>query len=125
MCLRVHRSILLPMRLRSVASVVLAVLGAVLLLLGTVALYARQEVVDREAFADRALVALEDDGVRTVVRAQIVDGLIDRGAGDLVAARPLLESVVDVVVESEPFRAILRRAALVRAADQGSSASSA
>jgi hypothetical protein len=41
-----------------------------------------------------------------------VDGLIDPGSGDLVAARPLVESVVDVVIDSEPFGAIFRRAAL-------------
>jgi hypothetical protein len=109
---RVLRSILPAMRLRSGASVVFAVLGMPVLLVGTVAFYARQEVVNREAFADRALAALEDDGVRVVVRDEIVDGLIDRGSGDLVAARPLLESIVDVVIDSEPFRAIFRRAAL-------------
>lgn len=112
MCLGALRSILPSMRVRSVASIVLAVLGALVLLAGTVAFYVDQEVVDREAFADRALVALEDDGVRTVVRGQIVVGLIDRASGDLVAAQPLLESVVDVVIDSEPFRAIFRRAAL-------------
>ncbi len=77
-----------------------------------VALYVRNEIVDREAFADRALVALEDDGVRKVVQREIVVALIDRGSGDLVAARPLLESVVGVVIDSEPFRVIFRRAAL-------------
>lgn len=87
-------------------------LGSLLLVAGTVALYLREEVIARDAFADRALVALEDDGVRRVVRREIVVGLIDRGSGNLVAARPLLESVVDVVIDSAPFRAIFRRAAV-------------
>ena len=99
-------------RLRSAASLGLVVLAALVSLVATVALYARQEVVNREAFADRALAALEDDGVRAVVRAEIVDGLIDRGSGDLIAARPLLESVVDAVIDSRPFRTVFRRAAL-------------
>src|SRR5687768_14066531 len=100
------------MRTRSLASVVLAVVGAVFLAVGTLAFYVKNEIVDREAFADRALVALDDDGVRKVVRREIVVGLIERGSADLVAARPLLESVVDVVIASEPFRAIARRAAV-------------
>src|SRR5918998_3650091 len=112
MCARVLSSIVPSMRLRSAPSVVLTVLGALVLLVGTVAFYVRQEIVDREAFADRALVALEDDGVRTVIRDEIVVGLVDRASGDLIAAQPLLEPVVDVVIASEPFRAIFRRAAL-------------
>lgn len=87
-------------------------LGSLLLAAGMVTLYLREEVIDRDAFADRALVALEDDGVRKVVRREIVIGLIDHGSADLVAARPLLESVVDVVIDSEPFRVVFRRAAL-------------
>jgi hypothetical protein len=57
MCPCAIRSIVLSMRLRSVASVVLVALGALVLLVGTVTFYVRQEIVDREAFADRALVA--------------------------------------------------------------------
>ena len=90
----------------------LLVLGAVLLLVGSIAFYVRNEIVDQEAFADRALVALEDDGLRKVVRREIVVNLIDRGSSDLVAARPLLESVVDVVLQSAPFRKIFRQAAV-------------
>jgi hypothetical protein len=40
-----------------VTSVVLVVLGAVLLFAGVIALYAREEIIDREAFADRAVAA--------------------------------------------------------------------
>jgi hypothetical protein len=93
-------------------SVVLIVLGAVLLFVGSIAYYARTEVIDQESFADRALVALEDDGLRKVVRREIVVNLIDRGSSDLIAARPLLESVVDVVLQSAPFRKVFRRAAV-------------
>jgi hypothetical protein len=91
---------------------VLVVLGALLLLAGTVALYAREQVIDREAFADRAVEALDDDGVRRLVAREIVVNLIDRGSTDLVAARPLVESVVDAVVQTQAFRRVFRRAAL-------------
>jgi hypothetical protein len=91
---------------------VLIVLGAVLLFVGSIAYYARTEVIDQKSFADRALVALEDDGLRKVVRREIVVNLIDRGSSDLIAARPLLESVVDVVLQSAPFRKVFRQAAV-------------
>jgi hypothetical protein len=97
---------------RAVASVVLVVLGAVLLFAGTIAFYAREQVIDQEAFADRALEALDDDGLRTVVGRQIVVNAIERGSTDLVAARPLLESVVEAVMQTEPFRRVFRAAAV-------------
>jgi hypothetical protein len=99
-------------RTRGVASVVLIVLGGVLLFAGTIAFYAREEVIDREAFADRALEALDDDGLRRVVGREIVVNLIERGSADLVAARPLLESVVDAVMQTDTFRRVFRQAAL-------------
>src|ERR671922_2518572 len=97
---------------RGVAAVVLIVLGAVLLFTGTIAFYAREQVIDREAFADRALEALDDDGLRRLVGREIVVNAIERGSADLVAARPLLESVVDTVIQTEPFRRVFRAAAL-------------
>src|SRR5215208_6162852 len=93
-------------------SIVLAVIGAVLLFVGSVTFYAREEVIDREAFADRAVAALNDDGVRALVSREIVVNLIDRGSTDLVAARPLLESVVGAIVQTQPFKQVFRRAAL-------------
>jgi hypothetical protein len=92
--------------------VTLVVLGAVLLLAGTIALYAREQVLDRDAFADRAVAALDDDELRRVVAREIVVNLIDRGSTDLVAARPLLESVVETVVQTQPFRRVFRTAAI-------------
>jgi hypothetical protein len=99
-------------RTRGVASVVLVILGATLLLAGGVTFYLRTQVLDQEAFADRSVAALEDDGVRKVVGREIVVNLIDRGSTDLVAARPLLESVVGAVIQTEPFKNIFRRAAV-------------
>ncbi|HYN50154.1 MAG TPA: hypothetical protein VES62_04445, partial [Thermoleophilaceae bacterium] len=98
--------------MRGVISVALVVLGAALLLAGSVTYYLRTQVLEPEAFADRALVALEDDGVRKVVGREIVVNLIDRGSTDLVAARPLLETVVDAVIQTPPFRTVFRQAAV-------------
>jgi hypothetical protein len=99
-------------RARTVTSVVLAVLSAVLVLVGTVAFYARTEVVDEHAFADRAVTALRDDEVRRVVGREIVVNLIDRGSNDLIAARPLLETVVDAGLQTDVFRRVFREAAI-------------
>ncbi|MDQ5831430.1 MAG: hypothetical protein M3550_00020, partial [Actinomycetota bacterium] len=97
---------------RGVASVALVILGAALLLAGGVTFYLRTQVLEPEAFADRALAALDDDGVRKVVGREIVVNLIDRGSTDLVAARPLLETVVDAVIQTPPFRSVFRQAAV-------------
>src|SRR5215218_1771444 len=97
---------------RLTASIVLVVFGALLLFAGTVTFYAREEVIDEQAFADRAVAALDDDGVRDLVSRAIVVNLIDRGSTDLVAARPLLESVVGAIVQTRPFKQVFRRAAL-------------
>jgi Short repeat of unknown function (DUF308) len=97
---------------RSAVSLVLIVVAAVLLVVGGVALYVRQEIVEPEAFADRAAAALREDAVREVVAREIVVQLIDRGTTDLISARPVLESAVGFVVETTPFRKLFRQAAL-------------
>jgi uncharacterized membrane protein HdeD (DUF308 family) len=98
-------------RSRATGSVVMLIIGAVLLIAGTVALYAREQIVDREAFANRAVAALDDDGVRTVVGREIVVYLAERGSADLAAARPLLESVVGTLIQTDPFQRVFRSAA--------------
>jgi hypothetical protein len=97
---------------RTLASVALVMVAAVLLVLGTVALYARIQVIDERAFANRAATALEDDDVRQLVSREIVTGLIDHGSADLIAARPLLETIVDAALQTDPFRRVFRSAAV-------------
>ena len=75
---------------RAIASIALGAVAAIFLFVGTIAFYAREEVIDQNAFADRAVAALDDDGVRNLVGREIVTGLIDRGSSDLVAAVPQL-----------------------------------
>jgi hypothetical protein len=107
-----RRPLRLTERARSMASVGLVVVGAILIFFGTVALYLREQVVDRDAFADRAVAALEDDDVSQFVGRQVVVNLIDRGSTDLIAARPLLESVVQGVLQTDAFRRVFRSAAV-------------
>jgi hypothetical protein len=99
------------MRGRTIASVVLIVVAAVLLVGGVVAFYARTEVVDQRAFVDRAEATLGDADVRDVAGREIVVRFVDRGSTDLIAARPLLQSVVDAALTTDPFRRVFRRAA--------------
>jgi hypothetical protein len=87
------------------------VIGAVLVVLGTLLFYARSEIVDEHAFADHALEALDDDELRAVVATEITVQLIERGSADVVAARPLIEQVVSTIVDTQPFKQVFREAA--------------
>lgn len=92
-------------------AVVLAVAAAVVAVGAIVALYLKTEVADRDRFADRAVAALDDSAVRDVVARQIVVGVVERGSPDLISARPLLETAVDAVVSTGPFRSLVRTTA--------------
>jgi hypothetical protein len=92
--------------------VVLAALAALAAVAAIVALYLRDEVADRDAFATRATAALQDSAVRDVAAREIVVGLVERGSPDLVTARPLLESAVGAVVGTGAFSGLVRGAAL-------------
>ncbi len=97
---------------RDLVSVVLSSLAAVATVASILALYLRAEIADRDAFADRAVAALEDPAVRQVVARQVVVGVLERGSPDLLSARPLLESAVQTIVGTGPFRSLVRTAAL-------------
>lgn len=89
----------------------LAVAAAVAAVGAIVALYLKTEIADRDRFADRAVAALNDSAVRDVVSRQIVVGVIERGSPDLISARPLLETAVETVVSTGPFRSLVRTTA--------------
>lgn len=97
---------------RHLLALVLATLAALTTVAAIAALYLRTELADRDAFADRAVAALEEPAVRQVAARRVVVGLLERGSPDLVSARPLLESAVQAVVVTPPFRALVRGAAL-------------
>ena len=75
---------------RRTASLVLVVLGTVILFVGGIALYAREEVFDADAFAQHASESLGDDRVDNAVANPIVDQVIKVGPDELINARPLL-----------------------------------
>ena len=86
---------------------VLASLAAVLAL---VAGYARQTVVDSDQFANRATEALRDDSVQSLIAEKITDEVVLKNQADLVAARPLIESVASGIVGGRAFTELFRKA---------------
>jgi hypothetical protein len=91
---------------RTIASRVVAVLAALLVVAAVVAGYVRHELLDGQRFADRATQALGDRDVRDLVAREVTDRVVLKADPDLLAARPLIESVTASVVGSSPFAAV-------------------
>jgi hypothetical protein len=91
-----------------VAVAVLVVLASVAILLAVVVGYVRRAAVDSDQFANRATVALSDDSVRSLAATQITDQLVLKRQGDLIAARPVIESVVSSVIGGRAFTGAFR-----------------
>ena len=92
------------------ASVALAVVGAILALVGGFLLYARQELFQPDNLAAHARTALDDQRTRLAIAQPIVDGIVDSGSGELVNARPLIESIVVSALGTPPAKAALTEA---------------
>ena len=88
-------------------SAVLAGLTAVLLAAAAVAGYARDELVDREAFSQRVASALEDEDVRVVVATRVVDRLVQNVSPELLAVRPLISSTAEALAGTDAFQRVL------------------
>ena len=79
-------------------------------MLALVAGYARQTVVDSDQFANRATEALRDDSVQSLIAEKITDEVVLKNKADLVAARPLIESVASGIVGGRAFTELFRKA---------------
>ena len=95
---------------RPVASWVLLVAGALLLVAAEWVLWADEVLFDADGFSQRAVRALDDEDVQEYVSAVIVDGLIEEGSPDLIAARPLIEAAVQAVIGSSAFEQLYETA---------------
>jgi hypothetical protein len=89
-------------------SIALAVVGTVLLLVGSLLFYAGQAIFSSDGFANRAEAALEDERVRAALTVPIVDAIIDQGPDELINAQPLLETGINAVIGSPPFIALFK-----------------
>jgi hypothetical protein len=97
-------------RWRRLGSRVLVGLASLAILLALVAAYARQATVDSDQFANRATAALRDDSVRTLIAEKITDEVVLKNEADLLAARPLIESVASEIVGGRAFGGLFRKA---------------
>jgi hypothetical protein len=94
---------------RAPVATVLVVLASVALLLTMVVGYARHALLNSGQFADRATVALQESPVRARLAQRVTDGLVLRADADLLAARPLIESAVNGIIQSGAFTTLFRK----------------
>ena len=97
--------------MRSGVSWALTVVGALLLLVGGIALYLREEIVDQDSFADRSVAVLEDDAVAHAVARELAASVSNSGPPQLVSARPILEGVFEALIATQPFEDVFDQAA--------------
>jgi hypothetical protein len=88
----------------------LVVAASLAILLALVAAYVRSAAVNSDQFANRATVALRDERVRTLIAERITDDVVLANQQDLLAARPIIESVASTVVGSRAFTGVFRAA---------------
>lgn len=88
---------------RRIAAPALAVVAALVLLGSLVTGYAWRAVFDSDQFGERAAAALDEEAVRDEAARRITDQLIARKP-DLIAVRPVLESVVSGIAGSGAFQ---------------------
>ena len=96
---------------RGAVNIVLVVLASVAALVGGLALYARSEIVDASAFSDHAVQAVQQPVLQRVIAREITVQAIEPSLPDVIAARPVLQSALQVVIGSALFRPIIRLAA--------------
>ncbi|HET8822886.1 MAG TPA: hypothetical protein VFM57_15180 [Thermoleophilaceae bacterium] len=100
----------MSVRARQACARALVGAASLLLVLALVAGYARRAAFDSEQFSNRATAALRDDSVRAVLAQRITDDVVLERQADLLAARPIIESVASVVVGSNAFTGLFRSA---------------
>ena len=86
------------------------VLASLAIVLALVTAYARQAAVNSDQFANRATAALRDDSVRSLIAQKLTDEVILKNQADLIAARPIIESVASEVVGGRAFTGLFRKA---------------
>ncbi|MFN8204373.1 MAG: hypothetical protein U0S48_17580 [Solirubrobacteraceae bacterium] len=89
---------------RGILSILLMTLTCVLLAVGGVLVYVHTEIADEQEFGQRVASSLDEPVVRQVLADHTADALISRANGDLLAVRPILATVVEGLVGTQPFR---------------------
>lgn len=96
-------------RARRIASVITLVLGCLVLLVGTVTLYARSHVFDAERFANEATSSLDNDDVRTAAATQLTKQ-IESVRPNLVTVQPIIEAAAAALIDTGAFKSVFHRA---------------
>jgi hypothetical protein len=94
---------------RSIGVRILVALAALLSILALVVGYAERAVFNSDQFANRATSTLRDDSVRTLIADRITDELVLKKQSDLIAARPLIQSITSSIVGGRVFTGIFRK----------------
>ena len=94
---------------RRIWSAALGVLAAVALLLSLLTLYANRVLFDSDQFANHVGAAVEEPAVKDEVGRRITDGIVG-AQPDLIAVRPIIQSVAAGVVGTGAFNDLLRAA---------------
>ena len=93
---------------RRVLSTILGVAGAILLLVGGFALYARQELFNSDNFSQTAAKSLRDEPVREALARPIVEQIVNVGPDQLINVQPLLAGAVSGVLETNAFKDVFQ-----------------
>lgn len=93
---------------RRVAVGALVVLAVVAMVLALMVGYVRRAAVDSDQFANRATVAVSAESVRSLIAERVTDQVVLENKADLIAARPLIQSVVSSVVGGQAFTGAFR-----------------
>ena len=72
--------------------------------------YVRLTVINSDQFANRATAALRDDSVKSLIAEKITDEVVLRNEADLIAARPIIESIAAEIVGGRAFTRLFRAA---------------
>ncbi len=95
---------------RRVLSRTLLILAAVAAVATAVAGYARYGLLDSGQFSDRAVQSLRDQDVRDLIGREVTDRVVLAADPDLVAARPIIQSLVGGIAGTDAFRSVFRSA---------------
>jgi hypothetical protein len=87
----------------------LVVVASVLLVAAALAAYGWRVLYDSDQFANRAAATLQDERVRAVLADRVTDQLIVPRRPELLAARPVVSSVVSAAVGGDAFASVFRR----------------
>jgi len=101
-----------PHRIRTVFSALCGTIGILAITFGILLTYSTRSLFNSVAFSDRVAASLSNRHVALQIATQVTDSLIVKKR-DLMAYRPLLLNTSRILVSSEPFRAVVRRAARI------------